>query len=673
MKAKKSVPGFAWRFRLHEATIADVHRAFKAKQLTATQLVNFYLKRIEAYNGTCVKGDVDPATGLQLGDITPVEKAGQLNALMTLNIRGKRSKTDPVDNDPKMPDALEVAKVLDDEFARTGKLKGALHGIPVAIKDQFDTFDMRSTSGAAANYANDRPPRDAGVVARLRKAGAIILAKANMGEYASGDRSTFGGTTCNPYDTTRSAGRSSGGSGASVAANLVMCAIGEETGPSGRNPAANNSLVAIVATHSLVSRAGLIPGSVTRDRPAVMCRTVRDAAIVLGAIAGYDPRDPITAASAGQLPRVPYQNFAAKASLKGVRIGVVREFMQPFTKADEDSVRIGNQALADLSKAGAVLVDPGPSGQLFKDAIAELLPSLDTSALVATFKEFFPSSVPVVDKLLDISSHPSLLCPEVTLRILVEADVSAVGETNYALNRYLRERGDKNIKSIQELIDKSTFYDHAPIAGVSLAPKSRLENNLTRTQRLKKKSDGTPFTHRTPITNLDISGMHARRVMLQALVLKVMADHRLDALVYPTKTIPAPILGAPVEPTNLKSVSETSTVTIDGVEYVRTSERALDARHPLAWRLSPFAGLPAIVVPAGFTREVYDRAPVVGPDGSKRPGDLVGPKPIALPVSIDFLGRPFSEPTLLKIAAGYEKANRHRRPPKGFPPLRGEP
>src|SRR5262245_44597051 len=235
-------------FRLEEATIADVHRAIMARQLTASQLVNEYLKRIVAYNGTCVKGAVDPATGFQLGDIEPVESAGQLNALITINQRGKRSKTDSADNDPAMPDALEVAKQLDTEFARTGRLKGPLHGIPFAIKDQFDTFDMRTTSGAAANYANDRPPRDAEVVARLRQAGAIILAKANMGEYASGDRSTFGGTTCNPYDTSRSAGRSSGGSGAAVAANLVMCALGEETGPSARNPAANNSLVGIVAT-----------------------------------------------------------------------------------------------------------------------------------------------------------------------------------------------------------------------------------------------------------------------------------------------------------------------------------------------------------------------------------------------------------------------------------------
>jgi hypothetical protein len=126
--------GQAWRFHLEEATIADVHRAIRAKQITATRLVQNYFKRIEAYNGTCVKGGIDAATGLQLGEITPVENAGQLNAYMTLNVRGKRSKTDTADNDPRLPDALEVARAQDAYFARTGKFVGPLHGIPARSK-----------------------------------------------------------------------------------------------------------------------------------------------------------------------------------------------------------------------------------------------------------------------------------------------------------------------------------------------------------------------------------------------------------------------------------------------------------------------------------------------------------------------------------------------------------
>ena len=375
-----------------------------------------------------------------------------------------------------MPDALETAKALDEEFARSGKLKGALHGIPFAIKDQYDTFDMRSTSGAAANYANDRPPRDAEVVARLRKAGAIILAKANMGEYASGDRSTFGGTTCNPYDTSRSAGRSSGGSGAAVAANLVMCALGEETGPSARNPAANDSLVGMVSTHSLVSRAGMIPASLTRDRAGVLCRSVKDAATVLSALAGYDPKDAATADSMGRLPGRTYESFAENADLKGVRIGVLREFMQVFTKADEDSVRIANQALNELAKAGATIVDPGPQGALFKDAIAEIMPALDAPTLAAVYKELFPTATPVVARSVELAGHASQLPPELTIRLLAEREPPTSGELLFVMNRYLRERGDKNIRSVRDLIDRSTFYDHAPIDGVTLPPKARLED-----------------------------------------------------------------------------------------------------------------------------------------------------------------------------------------------------
>jgi amidase len=152
-----------------------------------------------------------------------------------------------------------------------------------------------------------------------------------------------------------------------------------------------------------------------------------------------------------------------------------------------------------------------------------------------------------------------------------------------------------------------------------------------------------------------------------------MADHKLDALVYPTKTIPAPILGAPVEPSTVKSVSEKVEVIIDGIPHTRTVTRVLDTRASTAWRLSPNSGLPAIVVPAGFTQEVYDRAAVVAADKSVKAGDLVGPKPVALPVAIEFLGRPFAEPVLLRIASAYEQATRHRKAPRAFPPLANEP
>jgi amidase len=208
---------------------------------------------------------------------------------------------------------------------------------------------------------------------------------------------------------------------------------------------------------------------------------------------------------------------------------------------------------------------------------------------------------------------------------------------------------------------------------VTAAPKGRLEALVVRTERLTKKSDGSPLVRTFPNTRLDITGWHADRTVLQMLINKVMADDALDALVYPTKTVPAPRLAEPIEPTDLKTVQDKVTVLVNGEEYERTVERVLDMRWALSWRLSPNSGYPTIAVPAGFVSEVYDRAVIRGPDGSKRPGDFLAPKAVALPVSMDFLGRAFSEPLLVRIAAAYEAATRRRKPPKDFGPLAGEP
>src|SRR5438105_5842780 len=383
--AASAAPG--WHFHLEEATIADVHRAIRAKQITATQLVNLYFKRIEAYNGTCVKGDIDPATGLMLGDLTPIENAGQVNAYMTPNIRGRRSKTDKADNDSKMPDALEVAKEQDAYFARTGKLVGPLHGIPFAIKDNYDTIDMRTTAGAAADYANDKPPRDATMVAKLRAAGGIILGKTNLDEYAPAGigRSTLGGQTCNPYDTKRISGGSSAGSAAAVAANLAICGLGTDTSGSVRYPSSLNALVGIVATQGLVSRAGIVPLTFSRDRGGPMCRTVEDTANLLEVLTGDDPRDAITAVAHGK-PPVAYSNSTNRRSLAGKRLGVVRDFMIEASLADRENIRIGNEALADMKSLGAKLGEPVE----FSGAIAEIMTAYEPGF----FTRIFPAAIP---------------------------------------------------------------------------------------------------------------------------------------------------------------------------------------------------------------------------------------------------------------------------------------
>ena len=388
-------------FHVEEATIAGIQRAILARQLTATELVKLYLARIKAYNGLAVE---EP--GGILAPIQAVPHAKGLNALGTLNLRPAtrkalgfdehkaRSMTDPLDDDPAMPDALEVAARLDAEFAKTGRLSGPLHGVVIAIKDQFDTFDLRTTSGADAAYANDRPPHDATFVRRLREAGAIILAKANMGEYAGsygGNRSSFGGTVVNAYDTERTPGASSAGSGVAVAASLVTCAIGEETSPSIRAPAVNNCAVGLAATQELVSRVGMMNlGINTRIGP--IARTVEDAARILTVIAGYDPQDEMTAFNVGRLPAQPYEAFTHETSLKGLRIGIVREYMDKRvgTKAQDESIAIVDRAIEDLRKLGATIVDPGPDG-LFTDYVRRYNPCSAMRPGRACFPSSFPS------------------------------------------------------------------------------------------------------------------------------------------------------------------------------------------------------------------------------------------------------------------------------------------
>jgi amidase len=461
----------AQSFRIEEATIENIQDAIMRGELTSTRLVQLYLDRIKAYNGTCV----NQPDGV-LGTITPIKNAHQLNALMTLNVRPTkreklgfdsrkaRSLTDQADADPGMPDALEVAAQQDAYFASTGKLIGPLHGVIFSIKDQYDTFDMRTTAGMDTAYANDRPPRDATFVKRLREAGAIILAKANLGEMGSpNSRSSFGGPFCNPYDTERSPGTSSGGSGASVAANLVTCSIGEETGGSILHPSKNNSLVGLAPTQELVSRVGMI-GSALNTRVGPLCRTVKDAARVLEVIAGYDPQDELTAFSIGRLPLESYRSFANERTLNGTRIGVIREHMDKklFSEAHAETIDIVERGINDLLGLGATIVDPGPGGALFQSCLDKYVPLYRSRTFLEQHSDLFPAdanekpSADRIPKLVDMFFDPSLVPGGSTIR-----DISGGGNpglTKYMLTRYLRERGDANIRSIRDLIDKSKYY-----------------------------------------------------------------------------------------------------------------------------------------------------------------------------------------------------------------------
>jgi len=404
-------------FRLEEATIADVHHAFRTKQLTATQLLNMYWQRIKAYNGTCVEGALD-SRGYMTGDIKPIANAGQLAAFTTLNLKEdkrqalgfpehvKRTHTGP--DDAKIPDAVDRARELDAVFLRTGKLVGPLHGIPIAIKDLFDTADMRTTAGSIAEYANDRPRDDATTIAKLRAAGAILLGKTNMDEYAPGGigRSTFGGQTCNPYDTTRIPGGSSGGSGAAVAANLVMCATATDTSGSVRNPATYNNITGMIATQGLVSRDGISPLSYSRDRAGALCRTIADTALVMETLVGYDPKDPVTAAASGVKPQL--RHAANAKNLAGKRLGVLRDFMIEATLADRDSIRVANEALADMKKLGATIIDPVN----VQDAIAATVPYYEPGFLPKHFPSVFAAhEVAPIDHIVNMAFDHSRSLP----------------------------------------------------------------------------------------------------------------------------------------------------------------------------------------------------------------------------------------------------------------------
>src|SRR5688572_12919883 len=619
-------------FQIEEATIDGIQSAILKGELTSTEVVKRYLARIKAYDGPCVS----QPDGI-LGPFTTIKNAGQINSLITVNLRPAaraeygfgarkgRSLTDTADNSPAMPDALEVAAKQDAHFKATGKLVGPLHGVTFAIKDWYDTYDMRTTAGADAAFANDRPPRDAEFIKRMRDAGAIILAKANVGSGIS--RSPFGGISCNPYDTERSAGTSSSGSGTSVAANLVTCAIAEETGGSILHPTKNNAVVGLAPTQELVSRNGMY-GAGYNTRTGPICRTVKDAAKVLDVIAGYDPKDEMTVFSVGRLPDAPYASFAGEKRLDGMRIGVLREYMDRtlFNEADIESIEATERAIADLEKLGATIVDPGPTGALLQKHFDKYGPSVLNKLFITRFPETFPvdaSGRPTADhipSLVDMYLNPSLTPDGLNLRTVGQGQ--SVGESRYMIELYLRERGDANIKTVEDLERRSqALTDTRPDSGSNARGGGGGNDNRAMT--------------------VDNANRWLTRFAVQQIVLQAMEEMKLDAMVSPTGNIPPYILGRPLEPT-------------------------LNGRGPSIWSFLGQQGFPQLGLPAGFTTKVYDRIRDSAAPGGTR---FVDPVPAKLPLSVMFFGRPFGEPTLFKIASAYEEATHHREPPVAFGPL----
>ncbi|SFE87283.1 Asp-tRNAAsn/Glu-tRNAGln amidotransferase A subunit [Paenibacillus catalpae] len=298
-------------FQLMEADIMSIQNAIAAGKLTSEQLVQMYLDRINEFDD-------------------------DINSLITIN-----------------PDALATAKALDDERKEKGP-RGLMHGIPIIVKDNYDTIGMPTSAGCTC-LKDNQTVSDAFMIKKLKDAGAIILAKANLSEFAinTDTNSSLGGQTKNPYDLTKNPGGSSGGTGASLASNFAVAGLGTDTGGSIRIPSSWNSIVGIRPTIGLTSRDGIIPLALSQDVGGPMARTVSDAAVLLDAVSGYDPNDIVTAGSFGKKP-VSYTKYLDKNGLKGARIGLVLD--SSVVGTNQEALGLLNNAAQDMRDQGATVI-----------------------------------------------------------------------------------------------------------------------------------------------------------------------------------------------------------------------------------------------------------------------------------------------------------------------------
>lgn len=486
-------------FELDEATIAGLQTSMVAGELTSRSLVQAYFERIEA---------VDP----------------RLHAILQTN-----------------PEALEIADALDAERASNGP-RGPMHGIPVLVKDNIDTADrMRTTAGSFA-LGDVTPSRDASVVARLRDAGAVILGKANLSEWAnfrstrsSSGWSARGGQCRNPYALDRSPCGSSSGSGVAVSANLCTVAVGTETDGSIVCPSSVNGNVGIKPTVGLLSRSGVVLISHTQDTPGPMARTVADAAALLSALAGADDTDEATR---GARIEPDYTAFVDPDGLRGARIGVARHLAGFNDRVD----RVFDDALEVMRGLGAEIVDPVEIAH-----VAEL-EEPEYEVLLYEFKA-------------NIDAYLSVLGPSQPYRTLAELIAFNRGHTDVEMPFFEQEHFEK-------AVEKGPLTDPAYLEA------------LTTCRRLSRDE------------GLD----------------HVMDEHRLDAVVAPSNA-PAWL-----------------------IDYANGDHYVGGNSTPAA-----VAGYPNITVPAGFAFE--------------------------LPIGISFMGRPWSEGILIRLASAFELATHHRRQP----------
>jgi amidase len=481
--------------QLDELTIATIHDAYKGGLYTSEELVEAYIANIN-------------------------EKDHFVNAITIIN-----------------PNALDIARTLDEEFKKTGKLR-PLHGIPILVKDNINTEGLPTTAGALA-LKGFIPEEDAFIIKKLVDAGAIVIAKTNMAEWAFSpmhSESSTAGTTRNPYNTNYVPAGSSGGTAASVAANFGTVGLGTDTGNSIRGPSSHCALVGFRTTLGLISRSAIVPLYLRNDVVGPMCRTVEDATKVMEVMAGYDPTDPLTQYSEGRIPNN-YTQFLEKDGLRGARIGVLRELSD--NDPNEEIKNLFESSLADMDSLGATIIDP---------VIIPDFDQLRQNQWCASFK----------------------------------TDVEAF------LAEYVKK---DTIKTIQDIIRIGTTSDFA---------RARLVQNAENSGRWE---------------NADIECLDAytdlRRVAFREAIEAVMDSLDLDAIVYPSWNHP---------PARIEYFSE---------EY----------RGDNSQIISPHTGQPAFTVPMGYTSN-------------------------NLPAGVQFLGRMYDEPTLIKLTYGYEQGTKHRKSPK---------
>jgi amidase len=658
---------------------------------------------LERYNGLPLdygrmeKTVSDPSAAAQMGMRVGMPNAGQLNALETLNLRGERSVTckgvfdahpskgplppnapAPCEKFRQQPDALERAAELDAKYGANPDLAALpMYCITTAVKDPYDTKDMRTTANNDVNFAMDVPPFDSTIVARLRDKGAIIYAKSVAHEFNGGPSDpggtskaknvqvaggqtmgSWGGQACNPYDTERVSRGSSGGSGVAVAANLVTIGICEQSGASCQGPASRNGITTLLTTKGLLPDNGGIGYQWFNDRAGIHSRTLADAALTLDAIKDsasgyYDTRDPFTAIPKALVSEKPYASFSVddaalarnRQPLKGLRIAIVREHMVKRTRNHEAiSDQMDKEIKAVLrDKLGAELVESTAAGYpddpsvpnmrySFSDALSEILPRL--------MPEIFSRRNEKGELIFavpghDVTSYDYLL----KLSRLQAPLTSAVNITNFAnfgatpchsalcadlafdVDRYLLDRGDTRVTNWAAWAANAKFREDESRAGA--------ENWVNfKGHEADGKSDRL-----------------ARSYIARLALARVMYENRIDVFVHAENTVPTPrILGPNV-----------GTASLDGI--------------------TPFFQIPKIVVPAGVTEVIYEPQYALNPDRTDYISVLPAEVPQSklahpMPVALTFFANQGEEPVLIKVGTAYEAATHHRFAPPDFGPVR---